>query len=86
MTDRRLITGQTLSFINHPFQVPPEQSARHIRRGAVLIENGVIAAVDDADTLRALAPDVIVEDMGEALILPGFIDALCPLSAERHNR
>ncbi len=75
MTDRRLITGQTLSFINHPFQVPPEQSARHIRRGAVLIENGVIAAVDDADTLRALAPDVIVEDMGEALILPGFIDA-----------
>jgi len=75
MTDRRLITGQTLSFSDDPFRVPPAQCARHIRQGAVLVVDGVIAEVGDADTLRAKSPDTVVEDMGEALILPGFIDA-----------
>jgi guanine deaminase len=75
MTDRRLILGQTLGFTDDPFQVPPDQAAHHIRRGGVLVEGGIIAAIDQADTLRARAPDAVVQDLGDALILPGFVDA-----------
>lgn len=75
MPDRQLILGQTLAFAADPFHTPLETAARHERRGAVLIAGGHIAALGDADSLRAAHPDVPVIDYGEGLILPGFVDA-----------
>lgn len=75
MPGQKLILGQTLAFHADPFSDEPASAARHERRGAVLIEEGRIAALGPADTLRAAHPQAEVEDMGEALISPGFIDA-----------
>ena len=72
--DARLILGRTLAFHADPFAVPPEEAAVHRRRGAVLVEGGRIAAVDEADRLRAAHPQAAVEDMGDCLILPAFVD------------
>lgn len=76
MTDTRLILGQTLAFAANPFETDePAAAARHERRGAVAIAGGRIAAVGPADRLRAEYPRAPVTDLGEALIVPGFVDA-----------
>jgi guanine deaminase len=75
MPGKKLILGQTLAFEADPFSGEPAAAARHERRGAVLIEGGRIAALGPADALRSAHPQAEVEDMGEALISPGFIDA-----------
>ncbi|UWQ20387.1 guanine deaminase [Jannaschia sp. W003] len=70
-----LILGQLLRFHADPFAVPPAEAARHERRGAVAVRDGRILAVGDADAIRAAHPEAAVEDHGDALILPGFVDA-----------
>jgi guanine deaminase len=69
-----LLLGQVLTFAGDPF-VEGASAARHIRRGAVAIDAGRIAAVDDAATLRARFPQARIHDHGERLISAGFIDA-----------
>ena len=69
-----LILGQVLSFTDDPFAVGPD-AARHLSRGAVLVQAGKIAAVGEADTLRAAHPQARVTDFGQCLISAGFIDA-----------
>ncbi|MEL6232891.1 MAG: guanine deaminase [Pseudomonadota bacterium] len=69
-----LIRGQTLSFAANPFRAPPGDSLRHNRRGAVRVEDGRIGAVAPADALLPRPGEAVVE-MGEALLLAGFIDA-----------
>ena len=69
-----LLIGQTLAFPSDPFAEGWE-TARHESRGALLIENGRIAATGIADELRRAHPGARVTDHGDALILPGFIDA-----------
>ncbi|WP_226781782.1 guanine deaminase [Oceaniglobus trochenteri] len=71
----RLILGQTLQLPVDPFVAPPTEGARHDRHGAILVEAGRVAALGSAESLRAAHPQAEVEDMGEALLLPGFIDA-----------
>jgi len=75
MPDCHLVLGQTLAFTADPFHVPLDEAVHHERRGALLIEGGKIAALGDADALRAACPGIPVTDYGEALILPGFVDA-----------
>ncbi|KAA9005673.1 guanine deaminase [Histidinibacterium aquaticum] len=70
-----LLLGQTLSFHGDPFAEGWESVARHIRRGAVLISDGRIEAVGEADDLRAANPEARVHDYGERLITAGFVDA-----------
>ncbi len=70
-----LLLGQTLAFTADPFTVPPPEAARHDTRGGVLIEGGRIAATGQAETLRRAHPEVPVTDLGQALLLPGFVDA-----------
>ena len=72
---RHLLLGQTLAFTDDPFAVGVAASARHERLGAVLVEDGRIAATGPADALRAAHPQVPVTDYGRDLILPGFVDA-----------
>jgi len=69
-----LLLGQVLQFNDTPFEGRPEDAATHIRRGAVLLDGGVITNVGDADTLRAQHPEARLTDMGDALLSPGFVD------------
>jgi len=75
MAGQTLITGQVLTYSADPFSVPVEEAARVETQGAVLIDGGHVAAVGDAGALRAAWPRAEVQDMGDALILPGFVDA-----------
>ena len=70
-----LLLGQTLIFHADPFAQPWEDCVRHERRGAVLVEDGRIVAVGEADALLAAHPDAEPVHHGDALILPGFVDA-----------
>ncbi|MFO1173909.1 MAG: guanine deaminase [Paracoccaceae bacterium] len=69
-----LLIGQTLSFAGDPLTAGPE-AARHSARGGVLIEDGRILAVGEADDLRRAHPEARVTDHGQALISAGFVDA-----------
>ena len=63
---RELLIGQTLS-------LDPEGG--HDSRGGVLISDGRIETVGQAAALEDQFPDVKRTDYGNALILPGFVDA-----------
>lgn len=75
MTDSTLLLGQTLGFAANPFEMPPQNAARHQRSGGVLITGGHITAVGDGAALRAAHPDAQVVDYGQSLIMAGFVDA-----------
>jgi len=46
-----------------------------IRSGGVIVENGIICAAGDFETLRASNPGLEIEEIeGEQVLLPGFID------------
>ena len=70
-----LVSGQLLRFTADPFAVPPEAAVTHDAHGAVLIEDGRIAAAGPVDEVRAQAPHAPETALGNALILPGFVDA-----------
>lgn len=70
-----LLIGQTLAFGGDPFREGWDAVVRHSARGGVLVRDGVIAAVGEADDLRAAHPGVAVTDYGAALISAGFVDA-----------
>lgn len=72
--DAHLLLGQTLSFEGDPF-FEGGAAAQHRRRGAVLVYDGVIIAVDEAETLRSTYPEVPIVDHGDHLLMAGFIDA-----------
>jgi guanine deaminase len=69
-----LICGQLIWFEGDPLREGVEV-ARHLARGAVLVDQGRIMARGDAATLRAAHPQVPVTDHGQALISAGFVDA-----------
>lgn len=70
----KLLLGQILVFDGNPF-TKGLTAAKHTRRGGVLVSSGRIAAVGSADALCAAHPGVQTTDHGDALIMPGFIDA-----------
>jgi len=72
---KTLILGQTLGFRADPFDADIGEAAVFERRGGVLVENGRIAATGPADRLLHDHPKVAVDDMGDALVTAGFIDA-----------
>ena len=74
MSGSEILIGQTLAFPQNPL-FNGWESVQHESRGGILIKAGLIAAVGDADSLRAAHPDVLVTDFGDCLILPGFVDA-----------
>ncbi|SEQ45280.1 guanine deaminase [Thalassovita taeanensis] len=74
MTIDTLLLGQTLSYATDPFSDGPD-AARHATHGGVLLHEGRIAAVGQADTLRAAHPQARVVDYGDGLIMAGFVDA-----------
>ena len=75
MGGKYLLIGQTLLCVSDPFRVAPSEAFIHNRGGGVLIENGTITAVGDADELRRSCGEATVHDHSGCLLLPGFIDA-----------
>ncbi len=75
MTDATLLLGQTLGFDQNPFETSVTDATCYRRRGAVLVQDGVILAVDEADTLRAAHPNMRIVDYGDSLLCAGFVDA-----------
>ncbi|MGJ8544737.1 MAG: guanine deaminase [Sulfitobacter sp.] len=75
MTGKTLLLGQTLNFSGDPMQTAWESAVQIDSQGAVLIENGKIAATGGRDALRAAHPGAAVQDYGMHLICPGFVDA-----------
>jgi guanine deaminase len=70
----QLILGQTLSFTGDPFKDGPG-AAQHHTHGAVAIENGKITALGPADDMKATHTQAEITDMGDHLLMAGFIDA-----------
>jgi len=74
----RVLRADLLSFNADPGEAdtPAEGSVRHIKDGALWIENGHIRAIDDYARLAAELPEgVEVIDHRGKLITPGFIDS-----------
>ena len=67
--------GQTLSFSANPFDGDPAGSIDHCEDGAVLIEDGRIAAVGAAADILKQGKGAPVTNYGDWLIMAGFIDA-----------
>jgi len=71
---RSLHRGKVLHFLNDP-QHGLESSYQYFADGALLIEDGLVVAVDDAEVLlRSLAPETTVHEHENALLTPGFVD------------
>ncbi len=71
---KNLLLGQVLSFSGDPFRQGLEAAVHHTH-GAIVIEGGKILDVGPADTIRPAHPTANVTDLGDKLLLPGFVDA-----------
>jgi guanine deaminase len=68
--------GQILSFVSDPGDGTNAASYQHFPDGALLVENGRIAALGPAQSILARMPEgTVVVDHGRNLLLPGFIDS-----------
>ncbi|MEO0666094.1 MAG: guanine deaminase, partial [Pseudomonadota bacterium] len=72
---KHLLLGQTLSYSGSPFEAPWEDVTHLNADGAVLVQDGHIAAMGTARDLTAAHPEARVVDYGARLIVPGLIDA-----------
>lgn len=72
---QELLLGQTIEFTNNPLIYDWAECCNTRSHGAVLVSNGKIVEVGDADILRAAHPQATVHDYGNALITAGFVDA-----------
>ncbi|QJF50452.1 guanine deaminase [Roseobacter ponti] len=75
MSSTDLLLGMTFGTSGNPFLAPYDEVISVNTRGGVLLRDGKIAEVGEADDLRARHPDARVTDYGGHLICPGFIDA-----------
>ncbi|WP_368187026.1 guanine deaminase [Aestuariibius sp. HNIBRBA575] len=73
--NEHLILGQTLRFSGDPFDAPFETVTHISTSGAVLVRDGRIAEMGEAQTLRQKYPQIPVTDYGSDLITAGFVDA-----------
>lgn len=71
----KLLLGQVLSFTNNPFENAPDDATRYIPNGAILVQDGKIAQVGEAEQLKAAFPQAHVEDHRGHLLTAGFVDA-----------
>jgi guanine deaminase len=73
---RAVHRGQILSFVSDPGDGTNAASYRHFPDGALIVENGRIAALGPTQSILAQMPEgTVVVDHGRNLLLPGFIDS-----------
>ncbi|WP_074254884.1 guanine deaminase [Vannielia litorea] len=70
-----LLLGQILDFTSDPFEGAPQDSARHLSRGGIVIRGGKIIEIGPAARLIETHGTARRVDYGAALLLPGFVDA-----------
>lgn len=76
MTEKTLITGPTLRFTGDPMIQPWQDVISIDTNGGVLVENGMIVEVGNADILVPAHPQAAQTAYGaDTLICPGFVDA-----------
>ncbi|MEQ6247309.1 guanine deaminase [Sulfitobacter sp. HNIBRBA3233] len=75
MTQKTLLTGQTLLFSGDPLVLPWEDCVHVDSSGGVLLLGDRIAAVGPAEGLREAHPEATEFMYGDNLICPGFVDA-----------
>ncbi len=68
------IRGSFLDFVNDPFYYSLEDSVRYFADGLLVLENGLIKAFGDYQTLKPQYPNLDITHYPQQLILPGFID------------
>ena len=74
--DGRVIRGAVLTYRDDPVVAGPERSVRFHRNGAVAVAgNGRVAWCGHAGRLPRRFGSLPSDDYGDALVLPGFIDA-----------
>ena len=72
--EKTLLRGRTLSFERAPESVTDTQAYHYIEDGGILMQDGLIVAVDRFETLSRSHPDATVVDHQPHLLMPGFID------------
>jgi len=74
-TTKTLLRGRLLSFRRAPLSLTDTDSYFYEADGGLLVENGLIVACGDYETVKAAGPQDVTEiDHRPHLILPGFID------------
>ena len=69
------LRGRAITFRDDPFQVSAADSLLHYDDALVVIEGGVITAIDDHAMLRpTLAADIAITHYPDAIICAGFVD------------
>jgi guanine deaminase len=72
--EARVVRGRIFTFTDDPAEAGPS-ARRCIEDGAILVEDGRIAAVGEARDILARAPEgASVDDHSGALVMPGLID------------
>ncbi|MGF1619776.1 MAG: guanine deaminase [Rhodomicrobiaceae bacterium] len=74
-SSRHALRGQILSFRDDPFLVGPDDAILFESDGAIVVEDGLIAAAGPADDVLRNYPDVTVEHYRQDLIMAGFVDS-----------
>lgn len=71
----KALRGRILAFRDDPAIAGP--AARlYVEDGLIVIESGLVAAIGEArELLPTLPPDAPIENWGDRLLMPGFIDA-----------
>ena len=70
-----LLLGQTLRFVDNPFEQGVEAATQTDSKGGILIRAGKIKAIGAGDALRAAHPQAKVVEYGDKLLVAGFVDA-----------
>ncbi|MDA7551303.1 guanine deaminase [Rhodobacteraceae bacterium] len=70
-----LLLGQTLRFVDNPFEQGVKAATQTNSKGGILIRAGKIKAIGAGDELRTAHPRVAVIDYGDKLLVAGFVDA-----------
>ena len=74
-TGTKAYRGEILHFLADPAKVSEEESYQYFEDGLLVINNGLVEAIGNADDLLATLPaDVVVTQYDNGLIMPGFID------------
>ena len=74
-TGTKAYRGEILHFLADPAKVSEEESYQYFEDGLLVINNGLVEAVGNAQELLAtLAADIKVTQYDNGLIMPGFID------------
>jgi guanine deaminase len=71
----KVLRGRVLRFLGEPAGIDDAASYAYDEDGAILVRDGLVAAVGPAAEVLAQAPGVEVVDHRPHLLMPGFIDA-----------